>query len=277
MKSIYESMEQSFVLAYKALQKGFEVKLLMRHSLRESGPGIMPKFEDGLTREGKILAKHCGRSLEGISLGRIVTSASHRCMQTGEYIAQGYGRDIIIQQNDILSYLWICDREKWRTTFESYNQNIRTILETLLDRQSYNKEILGGVYPLQTTLELLLKTMWHNPKDTIFTQLPCIDLWIAQPLPHHTSYDIESCFSNYSHTREGQDIQGVLDIFVTHDSFIMLFLCALLDKKLADMEWIYMLEGAFVWFDTKDKTLHCAWRGIEYSVGLEYKYENSIL
>ena len=98
MKSIYESMEQSFVLAYKALQKGFEVKLLMRHSLRESGPGIMPKFEDGLTREGKILAKHCGRSLEGISLGRIVTSASHRCMQTGEYIAQGYGRDIIIQQ-----------------------------------------------------------------------------------------------------------------------------------------------------------------------------------
>ena len=50
--------------------------------------------------------------------------------------------------------------------------------------------------------------------------------------------------------------------------FIMLFLCALLDKKLADMEWIYMLEGAFVWFDTKDKTLHCAWRGIEYSVGL---------
>lgn len=205
MISIYETMETGYYLVKKLAPNNANIKLLLRHSLRNHYENV--KFEEQLTREGKVMAESFGRGLVNDNIGKIVTSYAKRCIETGEYIIKGYGKNADFTQSDELTYLWIKDRKIWSNTYENiYGKDIHKIIQDLLDR----KEVLG-VFTIDECIEKLMNLMF--------------------------STDSENKSTNNS----------TFDIFISHDAFIMPLICYLTKSKVSDIKWLYMLEGIFLW------------------------------
>jgi len=108
-----------------------KISLLIRHSNRyDIQPGT-----DGidvlLTEQGKINASKFGKSLSKYRVNKIITTPVQRCIETAEYIAKGYGKDIEIIPSDIFGGLHITD---WKLAkdflntrgYDDWYQNIIT-------------------------------------------------------------------------------------------------------------------------------------------------------
>lgn len=230
---IYENMIKNL----KLIPNGISAKLLLRHSIRPETSRTDTSFSLGLTREGEELAKWLGRYLGGhldkdfkVDINKVKTSKSPRCMDTSKMILEGYGKNIPIQEEKILHSMWIKDEVKWQKLFEYYNNDIKILLQKML-----NKEDLDGVYPINLSIAKMLQVM--DFFDT--TNIQC-----------------------------NEDSLYMLDIFTTHDSLIMLLLLYLLNKNILEMTWMYMLEGCILWFE--NSILCIAWRGDIYHIELEY-------
>ncbi|TQR55825.1 histidine phosphatase family protein [Campylobacter troglodytis] len=233
MRLIYESMIKNL----KLVPSGVNAKLLLRHSIRPETNKMNDEvdFKLGLTREGKELASYFGRFLGGhldkdfkVNIKGVKSSKSPRCIETAKKLLQGYGKELPTIEERILHSMWIEDKMKWQKLFENYDKDLKILLPKML-----NKENLDGVYPVNTTITKILLAM--NFKD------------IAQG-PKDSLYN--------------------LDVFVTHDCLIMLFLSFLFNKTIEQMlPWIYMLEGCILWFE--NAVLCIAWRGNIYRIELE--------
>lgn len=237
---IYESMIKNL----KLIPNGISAKLLLRHSIRPETSRTYTSFSLGLTREGEELAKWLGRYLGGhldkdfkVYINKVKTSKSPRCMDTSKMILEGYGKNIPIQEEKILHSMWIKDEVKWQKLFEYYNNDIKILLQKML-----NKEDLDGVYPINLSIAKMLQVM--DFFDT--TNIQC-----------------------------NEDSLYMLDIFTTHDSLIMLLLLYLLNKNILEMTWMYMLEGCILWFE--NSILCIAWRGDIYHIELEYSILREIV
>lgn len=229
---IYENLIKSLQL----VPKRTNAKLLLRHSIRPQSNEIETDFGLGLTREGKELANWFGKYLGGhldknfkVDIQRAKTSSSPRCKETAEMILKGYGKYIPIQEDRILHAMWIENKTKWEKMFKSNDKKIEPILQKMLDGEN-----LDGVYPAYLSISKMLKVM---------------------------------DFFDISNKKYCEDSLYTLDIFTTHDSLIMLLLLYLLNKNVAEVDWIYMLEGCILWFE--NSILCIAWRGKKYNIKLE--------
>ena len=235
MKSIYKSLENNLAL----IPNGVSAKLLLRHSIRYEVEGVCVKHKGevikveaehhwGLTREGKVMAEAFGMGLrEHFSLNRLASSESNRCKETIEHIQKGYGSTIESSAHKILTAMWIQDSKKWHKSYEHYGKDIKAILQEMLDRKH-----IDGAYPVEKSISLLLRYMGL-------------------------------CEESRDDNR-AEDSQKRLDVFVSHDSIIMLLLCFVLGKRISEIEWIYMLEGVFLW--NEDNVLCLAWRGERFEI-----------
>ena len=98
IKSIYPSME----FGAEGLPDQRNIKLLLRHSIRDS----ITKAEDAekmlLTHEGIMLAQHFGRNIQ-YPIGDIYSSNNKRCVQTVEEMMIGNGISQAIIEEECLS------------------------------------------------------------------------------------------------------------------------------------------------------------------------------
>ena len=240
MRSIYASMNDSAAL----IPSGVRAKLFVRHSIRPGVEGqkvehngemiqIEAGFHWGLTREGKIMAEEFGRGLrDEFILCNLVSSESKRCVETLNHIQKGYGINAETSTHNVLKAMWVLDPLKWHNIYEYYNNDIKLLLQKMLDR-----EHIDGVYPVEKSVYLLLEHMGL-----------CDDIG-------HRILNSELLQAKDSKKKE-------LDIYVSHDGLIMLTLCYLLQKNMSEIEWVYMLEGVFFW---REEHLLCfAWRGEKF-------------
>lgn len=210
MISIYETMETGYNLVKKIAPNDASVKILLRHSLRNHYENV--RFDEPLTREGKVMAESFGRGLVTDNIRMVVTSHSPRCIETGENIIKGYGKPIDCLRCDELTYLWIKDKYQWSNTYENiYKKDIRKIIQDMLDK----KEVLGA-FTIEESINRLVDFMFSNDNEKISTN------------------------------------NSIFDIFISHDAFIMLLICYLTRSKLLDIKWLYMLEGVFLWKENND-------------------------
>ncbi|MDY5821354.1 MAG: histidine phosphatase family protein [Helicobacter sp.] len=240
MRSIYASMNDSAAL----IPSGVRAKLFVRHSIRPGVEGqkveyngemiqIEADFHWGLTREGKIMAEEFSRGLKDeFILCNLVSSESKRCVETLNHIQKGYGINAETSTHNVLKAMWVLDPLKWHNIYEYYNNDIKLLLQKMLDR-----EHIDGVYPVEKSVYLLLEHMGL-----------CDDIG-------HRILNSELLQAKDSKKKE-------LDIYVSHDGLIMLTLCYLLQKNMSEIEWVYMLEGVFFW---REEHLLCfAWRGEKF-------------
>ena len=240
MRSIYASMNDSVAL----IPSGVRAKLFVRHSIRPGVEGekvehngemiqIEAGFHWGLTREGKIMAEEFGRGLrDEFILCNLVSSESKRCVETLNHIQKGYGINAETSTHNVLKVMWVLDSLKWHNIYEYYNNDIKLLLQKMLDR-----EHIDGVYPVEKSVYLLLEYMGL-----------CDDIG-------HRILNSELLQAKDSKKKE-------LDIYVSHDGLIMLTLCYLLQKNISEIKWVYMLEGVFFW---REGYLLCfAWRGEKF-------------
>lgn len=242
------------------IPNGVRVKLLLRHSIRWGVEGVPINYKGeaikieaghnwGLTREGKIMAEAFGRGLrEHFSLTRLASSESHRCKESIEHIQKGYGSSIETSAHKILTAMWIADSKTWHKSYEAHNRDMKAILQKMLDREQ-----IEGVYPVEKSVALLLEYMG------LCGEAEKIDSKNCQKFDKEKSRQvIESTIHNK------KDSKNELDIFVSHDAFIMLLLCFVLRKRLSEIEWVYMLEGVFLW--NENNILCLAWRGEKFEI-----------
>jgi broad specificity phosphatase PhoE len=68
-----------------------------------------------------------------------------------------------------------------------------------------------------------------------------------------------------THLHEHQGPVGSLSVHVTHDTILAAFIYHLLGRdRIHKDDWPWMLEGAWIWFDTSEatgNTVHWIWRG----------------
>lgn len=222
MNSIYETMMQNDKIVQNLLNKGINVKLFTRHSIRNSHDNV--DFYEELTREGKVMAEAFGRGFIDTTLNYIVTSSSPRCIQTSENIIKGSLQNLSFIKENGLVGTWITDREQWNNSYKNiYKKNIKEILQDMIDYKD-----ISGAYKINETINIILELLFSKYND--------------------------------------KEKNGVLDIFVTHDAFIMLLVCYVLKKNLNEIEWVYMLEGCFLW--EENKKIYLLWRGETYEVNI---------
>lgn len=88
IKSTYPTMEESTRL----IPPDVNVKLMLRHSLRQSLKGIEQPENVSLTIKGEKLAYDFGANLE-YPIGTVCSSVVQRCQQTVDYILKGKNID----------------------------------------------------------------------------------------------------------------------------------------------------------------------------------------
>lgn len=70
----------------------------------------------------------------------------------------------------------------------------------------------------------------------------------------------EGCAKLLAHLHAEQGPPGQLSVHVTHDTILAAFVYHLMGRSaLADEDWPWMMEGAWLWFD--DEAVHWVWRG----------------
>lgn len=77
-------------LSAESIPSNTNIKLLLRHSIRNTDPKAYGPNELLLTKEGKQLAQFFGRNIQG-NLGELFSSNYTRCIQTMENILIGFG------------------------------------------------------------------------------------------------------------------------------------------------------------------------------------------
>jgi hypothetical protein len=73
-----------------------KLAMLIRHADREAIPKGTFGNEIPINEKGKQNAMRLGEKLRGTSINKILSSPIPRCIQTGEFIAKGYGKEIQI-------------------------------------------------------------------------------------------------------------------------------------------------------------------------------------
>lgn len=275
MNSVYKSMNESAAL----VPEGVRAKLLVRHSIRPGLEGqkieyegkeisIQPGFHWGLTREGEYFARALGNTMaQDFSIQSIHSSPSRRCMQTMECLKQGYLDGVNIsgylatKEEQNLAGFWIQDSKAWHKSYKAYNEDIKHILQLMLDGVE-----IEGAYPIEEAIVRLLETLHLMAKEALACGLADSDavdsdLTDSWQLPLHALLSKRGDDNKCDKFGCPQGTRG-LDVYVSHDGILMLFLCYVLGKRIEEIEWVYMLEGVFLW--SEETTLCIAWRGEKF-------------
>jgi hypothetical protein len=210
--SIYESMQHSANLC----PDNENIKLVVRHSIRQDMGNDAANYNAMLTREGIEFAKRFGKELD-IPIGSISSSFSQRCVDTCKNILLGNSSNLEIQQTSILQTVQNNDDTLSEESFSKYG--VSGIFDTFVE----NKQ-LPGLNSLEFSVNKIL--------DYIF---------------------------------ETGNRKNTVDIFCTHDfqaAMMLLFLYGNNAKNCKELfeNWIYMLEGFFIYGNREKFTL--IWRGI---------------
>jgi broad specificity phosphatase PhoE len=79
-----------------------KLTVLMRHADREKIPDGEFGNDILINKKGKIHSLELGILLQPFQINDIFSSPIQRCVQTGEYISEGYDKSIIIKENTAL-------------------------------------------------------------------------------------------------------------------------------------------------------------------------------
>jgi hypothetical protein len=79
-----------------------KLALMIRHGDRDKIPAGEHGNEVLLNKIGEENSISLGKSLQGITISKILTSPIQRCVQTAEFIAKGYGKELDIVQTTCL-------------------------------------------------------------------------------------------------------------------------------------------------------------------------------
>lgn len=86
----------------KHYSESSQISLLIRHGDRDKIPQGSFGNEILLNEKGKQNSLKFGENIAGMRINKILTSPVHRCVQTAEFIAKGYGKEIEIIETKAL-------------------------------------------------------------------------------------------------------------------------------------------------------------------------------
>ena len=114
MYNILQQLEQIKDIESKRLA------IIIRHGERPEIPEGVLGDDVLLTEQGKAEAVEFGKLLAPYEISKIFTSPWRRCIQTSEYIRQGLGSNIEIEQDKYLVSWHVIDSKKSRKSFDDY-------------------------------------------------------------------------------------------------------------------------------------------------------------
>jgi broad specificity phosphatase PhoE len=138
------------------------VKLLVRHSIRQEireGASIEEIEGAQLTREGKKLAERFGESL-GMNIGIISSSCSLRCIDTCHEIINGFNKNHIKYDHDILNTKMLQNPHR-KNILEERETWEKLGMEGIFDCFAKNIEALG-LYDLKTSVSRIINYIFEN-------------------------------------------------------------------------------------------------------------------
>ncbi|MDZ7815408.1 MAG: histidine phosphatase family protein [Planctomycetota bacterium] len=147
--------------------KDAPVAILLRHSVRNSLPSGKEAYLFPITKVGMSLAQELGAFLGG-RLRSIRSSPLHRCVQTGEHLAQGAGIQIQVLKSHLLGDPgpFVNDGAMASTNWESLGHN------KVMDSISASEQILPGMadgdFAARFTAKRLLSDISDNYGFHIF-------------------------------------------------------------------------------------------------------------
>jgi hypothetical protein len=215
----YESMEESA----KLCPIEHNIKVLLRHSIRQDIEDKVNVKEAQLTREGNRIAERFGKEL-GYNIGTISSSFTQRCIDTCFAIISGYNKTHLEYKLGILQTKMLQDPHNIHIP-ESKETWEKLGMEGIFDCFAKNKE-MPGIYDLRTSVNRMMSYVFEtgNQKNTIDIfcthdfQLAMLLLFI-----NGKSYDYKQILF------DGSD------------------------------NWPFMLEGIFLWKNNDNIIL--SWRG----------------
>ena len=142
-------MKSINLVEIKNITEDSNVKLLLRHSIRQSLKGVDDTISISLTEEGILNAYNFGKNLPW-NIGVASTSIARRCIQTVDKIVEGSRSGHIVSPTDILTSPALFDLELAKET-HSAEGNLKNIARKLSQGQT-----LPGFYSVKITAEKLL-------------------------------------------------------------------------------------------------------------------------
>ena len=204
VNSPYPSMNEGAAI----FQKGENVKLLLRHSIRPSLKKLSFPDEVGLTFEGKDIARKLGESLD-IPLGVIMTSPVRRCKETVSCILSFHNRKDF-EINDILGYSFVEDEVKARQMFSKYN------LKTIVNELGLQGK-LPGFYPMDVCVAKILDLIFSTGGEKGKLDVYCthdFTLALLEVALFNKNRNISEISLNWPHMLEGMWFSGERHLFL---------------------------------------------------------------
>jgi broad specificity phosphatase PhoE len=159
---------------YKQYSDSDKVSLLIRHANRDKIPTGSFGNEVMLNEAGKTNALKFGEALSDLKINKIMTSPIGRCVQTGEFIAKGYGKAIDIIETKALGApgLHITDEKIAGKFFmeQGFEELYRRII---------NDIPISGIPDAKQFNQLMTDFLIENTKDKGLTIFVTHDLLIA--------------------------------------------------------------------------------------------------
>ena len=169
-----------------------KISLLIRHADRFDIPAGGEDKGILLTDKGITNAIQFGKKLSNYQINKIITTPMERCIQTAEYIAIGYGKEIKIEPSKTFGGLHIKDWQlagEWlnKNGYEEWYRNITNDISTL------------GIHDAIQYKELMTNFLVENTKALDYTIFISHDFLIAfyQYAVNKTTYTMFSDWVNY--------------------------------------------------------------------------------
>ena len=159
-------MKSINLVEIKNITEDSNVKLLLRHSIRQSLKGVDDTLSISLTEEGILNAYNFGKNIPW-NIGLASTSIAKRCIQTIEKIVEGSCSGHIDSPTGILTSPALFDFELAKKTYFAEG-NLKNIARKLSMGQK-----LPGFYSAQITAEKLLDYIFSVGNESKTLDLFC--------------------------------------------------------------------------------------------------------
>ena len=159
-------MKSINLVEIKNITEDSNVKLLLRHSIRQSLKGVDDTISISLTEEGILNAYNFGKNIPW-NIGLASTSIAKRCIQTIEKIVEGSCSGHIDSPTGILTSPALFDFELAKKTYFAEG-NLKNIARKLSMGQK-----LPGFYSAQITAEKLLDYIFSVGNESKTLDLFC--------------------------------------------------------------------------------------------------------
>jgi hypothetical protein len=198
--SIYDSMQQSALLC----PNDVNVKLIIRHSIRQEINSEIDNLNAQLTREGIEFARKFGKELD-TPIGTVSSSCSQRCIDTCKNILGENSNKIKIQETDILQTVQNYDDSLAGKSFSKYG--VKGIFDSFVENKN-----LPGINSLEYSVSKILDFIFLTGNKNKTIDIFCThDFQIGMMLLFLNGSNTNNCeklFENWIYMLEGFFLYG---------------------------------------------------------------------